>query len=833
MRARIFASAKRLAFILATSLALLSTSSNADTIQRLEKTEFYCSVKSRAELVREDNVKLLKKDRSKRHVQASKRDIARAIKQLTVKRRQLSALLKRTRNKSRARVLANAISINRKQSEAIVRWQELCTRILTTQLLPQLATPTPFPVGTNPPSLFTPSPAATFTIPPAANATSTPTPTPTNTPMPKAAECMDGIDNDQDGFVDYPIDPGCDAPNGDNEAIEVRSEPTEGFAAAAWFPIANSGLAFTYPAFHLDGAFPWLEDMSGKGRAAAVALARQPAGRRVLMSIRLPKHLLSPDLVSDVRDNCASENGASVTNQPCPWRIFSTDTAANKYDQFFQAYTTAGGPPVDALILDYEDFHFPVGDPAWQNAVISDPRYSSGIQDYANGDIRSYPMQFLLGADQDGRPANEVFNPLWSSPLKGLYFLYMTAIKTAFLDDAAFAVARNYFPEINGSDWLNAYIDNRRFYVPDGNGHAYLNHPDSNYPLTQLHLKQHFGDHQATSTYHSLGQITWSVRNIRLDGFHTFTGRPFNSLLYNQNRMRANLLSSSVPLHIWIPSRSYYLDDMKTLGEFDSPPEMFQETIIHAALLNPNRFLLWNYETRTGDSSPVIDSTLREINHLLGSAQRRTLVQNRGCDVNGVSSQGASPIRCLHPWGVDFLLSGIDSGDRRIYRLTPDQDYPDSTQAFEITQVGGGVTVQTRMANIRFDDAVVFSPMGSTTTAGYWIVSRTHAPEPRITYHSTVPFVNAGIDRTITLPRNTLGIAGSAQFRATTSAPAAHIPLIWTQLSGPTRAGLSDPASRNLEVTFPTHGEYSFRISASAGGITRHDDVKVTVLPAE
>jgi hypothetical protein len=65
------------------------------------------------------------------------------------------------------------------------------------------APPPPTPVPTAPPPSITPSP----TIP-------EPTPTP-------APQCSDGIDNDSDGLIDFPLDLGCTGPDDNDEGPDL------------------------------------------------------------------------------------------------------------------------------------------------------------------------------------------------------------------------------------------------------------------------------------------------------------------------------------------------------------------------------------------------------------------------------------------------------------------------------------------------------------------------------------------------------------------------------------------------------------------------------------
>jgi hypothetical protein len=96
------------------------------------------------------------------------------------------------------------------------------------QATPRLfAHPTPRPTRTGVPTAgptptigASPGPTPTQTATPTATPTPTavPTPTPTPTPVPTPVpQCSDGLDNDADGYTDFPSDPGCASPLQDSE----------------------------------------------------------------------------------------------------------------------------------------------------------------------------------------------------------------------------------------------------------------------------------------------------------------------------------------------------------------------------------------------------------------------------------------------------------------------------------------------------------------------------------------------------------------------------------------------------------------------------------------
>ena len=88
------------------------------------------------------------------------------------------------------------------------------------------------------------------------------------------------------------------------------------------------------------------------------------------------------------------------------------------------------------------------------------------------------------------------------------------------------------------------------------------------------------------------------------------------------------------------------------------------------------------------------------------------------------------------------------------------------------------------------------------------------------------PVVNAGSDRTITLPINTVTLSGSA-----TDSDGSIASYLWEKISGPT-ASLVNNTTSELTANNLLEGVYEFRLTATDNdGNTGSDDVQVTVLP--
>lgn len=97
-----------------------------------------------------------------------------------------------------------------------------------------------------------------------------------------------------------------------------------------------------------------------------------------------------------------------------------------------------------------------------------------------------------------------------------------------------------------------------------------------------------------------------------------------------------------------------------------------------------------------------------------------------------------------------------------------------------------------------------------------------------VTFVNQPPVVNAGADKSITLPTNSVTLSGSA-----TDADGTISSYAWTMTSGPSTATLSGAASSSLTASNLIAGTYLFRLSATDNsGSTGFDDVAVIVAPA-
>jgi hypothetical protein len=151
--------------------------------------------------------------------------------------------------------------------------------------------------------------------------------------------------------------------------------------------------------------------------------------------------------------------------------------------------------------------------------------------------------------------------------------------------------------------------------------------------------------------------------------------------------------------------------------------------------------------------------------------------------------------------------------------------------------VDQGVTLRTSapialVAGTRYDIRMDYYEHGGLATARLlW----SYPGQTQITIAQTqlyppanrAPVVNAGADRTLTMPAST-SLAGSATDDGLPSPPS-QLSAAWTRVSGPGTVTFSAPSSLTTNATFSTAGTYVLRLSVSDSLLTAADDVTVVV----
>ena len=89
------------------------------------------------------------------------------------------------------------------------------------------------------------------------------------------------------------------------------------------------------------------------------------------------------------------------------------------------------------------------------------------------------------------------------------------------------------------------------------------------------------------------------------------------------------------------------------------------------------------------------------------------------------------------------------------------------------------------------------------------------------------PVVNAGIDRTIINPTNSVNLDGTVTDDGLPNPPAA-VTTIWTKQSGPGTVTFGNASVVDTSATFSAIGTYVLRLTANDGELSAYDEVTVT-----
>ncbi len=126
--------------------------------------------------------------------------------------------------------------------------------------------------------------------------------------------------------------------------------------------------------------------------------------------------------------------------------------------------------------------------------------------------------------------------------------------------------------------------------------------------------------------------------------------------------------------------------------------------------------------------------------------------------------------------------------------------------------------------------AIVISGTGTRTADS---IEGGFAPLLHIDYTTDpngAPVVDAGPDQNVstdTLPQ-LVSLAGSASDDGLPNPPAT-LSTSWTQVAGPATATIQSPTSPTTDVTFPSYGQYTLRLTGNDSARTSTDDITVTI----
>lgn len=458
--------------------------------------------------------------------------------------------------------------------------------------------------------------------------------------------------------------------------IPLAAVPEKPFFALAWgLDDFNRDKPCRVSPYSNITMFYYLEE----SRLTNVALAKeklneQPAGRRTIFDWNVNRRMYQHP-----GDKQVGPSGDRFTGF---WWDHGLVDAEQAYDTFFSRYKEMGGK-LDFFITDLE--HPPGSDlkkiEHWET-VAKDPRFEQVLKAVHAQDVASLRRERSVE---------------WFRMIR--YGNYLMAERLNRLH----AVVRKYFPQVKSSDY-SGYYD--QFNLP----YAWAPAPDLGDFLGAR--GGHTGTHQSRNLY---GVLTYL-------GVKEFEGRPFGqgpfrSLVYAVNEMRSSVLSSPVPIMPWVAWRGYRSDyenrtnppPVSSFGRTD----LYQESIFHGALCNPENFLFWSAFRWKETQSPadwcsqsdlaLLDKMLSQINGLVGYADRKTVVSE------------------LTGWYDPFILTGMSANGKSIWRFTPDGEA--GKDARETLVPGENLTFRVKGTTVEIPGGKIEVPSGPPSPAGVWVVA--------------------------------------------------------------------------------------------------------------
>jgi len=496
-------------------------------------------------------------------------------------------------------------------------------------------------------------------------------------------QCEDNIDNDNDGLPDW-LDPGCFY--SDNLQEQGESEFSEEFVAYSWSDHAlTEGIENIVPFYWLRGNNIGAFGSNQVAQEAKEATDAMPQGEKAIFIWNdLARDINTNDL--DVVINSQGETqghttqgGNFVPYRDVWWENGRADVK-NQINSFFEEYKQIGGE-VDVIILDVE-----VGMSNWALNNIANTKYESSLDDQNR-------IDYYLAIQNDPR-YSEIQQELSFSDI--LYVAnYLDFRNTAheydylewnelmydrlseFYKESIYNPIKSNYPSIRLNEYNHHYWSDD-FPVPDRNGHP-------------IYLR---GDGTHTGTY--------QTRAIYGQGGNVYGGRPpegvddypytkFNSFRYHVNQIRSVALSSDVPFAPWISHKGWQ-DSILRDNDY------YQELIYHTVLTNLGYFLYWNPPNAIipadQEDDQLVSNLLKKSDKLIGYSGKNTLVSD------------------ISEWTDDYVLSGMESGGRKVWRLTFEGDIN--------VDEGEDLTFSTNDFEIAFPEGVIYESQYSSQ--GYWVI---------------------------------------------------------------------------------------------------------------
>lgn len=273
--------------------------------------------------------------------------------------------------------------------------------------------------------------------------------------------------------------------------------------------------------------------------------------------------------------------------------------------------------------------------------------------------------------------------------------------------------------------------------------------------------------------------------------------QPYNALVSDVKLLRTEIAASDAAVLPWVSSRDWL---WRSAGQNYN---LYTEGLFQAAM-NGARGLLWwtdEFTVSTGNRQAMA-AALAELNALIGYDNRTPLLRS---DVNYTDS---------------YILSGVDAGGRRVYRLTPDPNL-----GVTIFNVPGSVSMQIGSQSVLIPNATLYSPASPASTRGYWIVQTLGSSQLNASVDQILSRLEAAVGPTITPAA--APVAGAAQTFTLAMGAAYFAPgtsftfLLDWNADGVIDQSVTGPSGTQVSYTFAQEGAISVRVTATPAGNAR------------
>ncbi len=542
-----------------------------------------------------------------------------------------------------------------------------------------------------------------------------PTRSRTTTNSTTSAECQDGLDNDSDGLTDYPVDPECIDGSQENGSSVPRK------TLYAFRHIYVAGGEPVYQRDYHNIISPWIlsagEPTSANPALAKAYLDRFEPGARAMFSWSFGGMTGSETGFFSDADNCTDTNGGTPTyvdqygvTKPyrCPWMDTWLSTIRVRWDNFFREYAAIGGK-IDFLTMDNEFMNDVSGiDQTKFDLILSNPKYSQANTNFRSTELAYGPMQQKMGTLD-----TLIRNPTACAAVNCQTYvgLLLADWFRSYTNKAMAEPLLSYFPNVDITNFNDYYYNYDTFYAPLDT--AVTTHISGGYNSDG----SIFGTHQNRGTLYTME--VFSGGTVPIDGIHLYNQTYFNKIKQEVNWAKVSALSKpDAPLAPLFAGSSHIERDVNLAP----PAGTYAETVFHMALAGAEYLQLWTGSETTTQEKQDLSYALDEFDTVAGFEDKHSLASQ--------DSHLNSRLRVTDKsaWNDDYILTGMTSAGRKIWRFTPDGTQMD-VQGTLVSE--SPVTFLTPQVRITFPEGVIYHPSGdSESSLGFWIVQPEDAGAP-------------------------------------------------------------------------------------------------------